>query len=1261
MFSRFHLFQFRPGVGFLVILLGGARADAGIPALEVPSLATMSANETFTFVAPGWRVAVGESFVDGDSVSISAAAGQVSLSGTSGLTFTQGDGTGDASMEFSGSRSDINAALAGMTFDPPGGFAGEAVLTFSVTGVELVEETVKVVVNGVIDAEAARDMLLDGVTSIHSGVQPGYLIAFGEQAYDVALYPNVTAEAMIAVAGFGAGRVLAVPDHQMLNMGSYGAQSGNFYRNAIEWTSGDAGLDLAIVTYNAGTAAWLAGEGYTNVTTTDEAGLVAALAGADLFIGGWLGNSEAPENLQALRDFALAGGGLMIAEYGTGYEWWWEKDLPEAPGNLLLREAGIGFSERYPLGYTGTVSVANRAAGQVNAETVLEIIAGVPGYSESDTTRAFWVLSQFATVLPPDDPLQKQVEFVGSMRLSTITATPQTPVSDAQEKALLNWESSLLLQKDPAQIGAHRSADALFGTIPPAAPRVGRTVTIDPSLGRWHSTGLYAAPGEVVTVKIPAALSGAGIKVRVNGCTDNISGRDIWLRSPVVSRLYDIDSDTVPVANAFGGAIYVDLGNAAPGGAPFAVTFSNAVEAPFFVLGENTNQEWIDTLRDLPAPFAELVCDRLALALPSSMIRDLENPVELMTFWKGVVDRMDYVGGFEHLRNEGERIQIDVQISAGYLHSGYPMMGPFMAGPELVDLAYLTGTGSWGWFHELGHEMQRRPDKSWSYYNPYTWDGQVEVTVNIFANAALEYASVDPPVSGHQFSAHPLEVARRAIASVAAGTSLSDRDPYPLYYQLSDLFGWEGYRAVFQSYHDDALNDPGALPANDQEKKDQWLLRWSRVTGHDLRSYLVDHWGLDVSANALQETANLGHQPYLPAWGELETVSATTNHVDIDLDGSILDYDGGSTVVEVTSPAKGTLTAGAGGVWHYQATPGTYGLDTFEYIVESSTGHRFATPVTVALEVPVPAVQDRVLAEIWYGPAGATVGELPGDPDFPDSPDVAYHLDDFDTGENLAEDYGARLRAYLTPPVSGTYTFWVAGDDSFELWLSTDSEPANASRIAFSDAWTSHHEWERYASQMSVPIDLVAGRVYYIEARVREGGGGDHLSVAWAGPTISRQVIRGHYLQPFGGTGAPSSLKGLALWRYAGGALPSTTPLAEDSNGDGVDDGLAYFYGAPSPAYDARTLAPAATLETIEGKEYYRVAYRRDSTVGDLAGRLQYSDQVGAWVDATDGVDGVIVQTVTDAYGAGIDEVINWIPTAGLDRLFTRLAASEGP
>ena len=61
-------------------------------------------------------------------VTLSATNGRMTLSGTSGLSFNIGDGTDDATMAFTGSIANVNAALNGASFAPTAGFTGSASL-----------------------------------------------------------------------------------------------------------------------------------------------------------------------------------------------------------------------------------------------------------------------------------------------------------------------------------------------------------------------------------------------------------------------------------------------------------------------------------------------------------------------------------------------------------------------------------------------------------------------------------------------------------------------------------------------------------------------------------------------------------------------------------------------------------------------------------------------------------------------------------------------------------------------------------------------------------------------------------------------------------------------------------------------------------------------------------------------------------------------------------------------------------------------------
>lgn len=66
------------------------------------------------------------------SVRLEASAGSLSLSGITGLTFTTGDGTADAVMEFTGTLTNINTALNGLSCIPPAFFVGDINITIKV-------------------------------------------------------------------------------------------------------------------------------------------------------------------------------------------------------------------------------------------------------------------------------------------------------------------------------------------------------------------------------------------------------------------------------------------------------------------------------------------------------------------------------------------------------------------------------------------------------------------------------------------------------------------------------------------------------------------------------------------------------------------------------------------------------------------------------------------------------------------------------------------------------------------------------------------------------------------------------------------------------------------------------------------------------------------------------------------------------------------------------------------------------------------------
>jgi len=143
-----------------------------------------------------------------------------------------------------------------------------------------------------------------------------------------------------------------------------------------------------------------------------------------------------------------------------------------------------------------------------------------------------------------------------------------------------------------------------------------------------------------------------------------------------------------------------------------------------------------------------------------------------------------------------------------------------------------------------------------------------------------------------------------------------------------------------------------------------------------------------------------------------------------------------------------------------------------------------------------------ILYEYWTDITGTSVADLTSDPDYPGNPDGSYYVTEFQGPTNWNDYYGSRISGYLHPPQTGDYTFWIATDDSGELWLSTDADPANKSLIASVSSWTSSRAWDWHPEQESTPVTLAAGQRYYIEAMMKEGASGDNIAVAWYGPEV---------------------------------------------------------------------------------------------------------------------------------------------------------------
>jgi hypothetical protein len=192
-------------------------------------------------------------------------------------------------------------------------------------------------------------------------------------------------------------------------------------------------------------------------------------------------------------------------------------------------------------------------------------------------------------------------------------------------------------------------------------------------------------------------------------------------------------------------------------------------------------------------------------------------------------------------------------------------------------------------------------------------------------------------------------------------------------------------------------------------------------------------------------------------------------------------------------------------------------INTFIAVAFDNDGDSTASsPLPVSVNLPGSG-EGSILREMWKDVPGLTLYDLLKDLNYPLTPTETGFDSLFASPRDVGDEYGLRMRGLLIPPATGDYTFWISCDDFGALFLSSDNTPENRQKIASVNGWTHPEEWDRYPEQKSSPVTLQENQPYYIEAIFKEQGGGDHLTVAWEGPCMSMQVIKGSYLSPYTG------------------------------------------------------------------------------------------------------------------------------------------------
>lgn len=715
--------------------------------------------------------------------------------------------------------------------------------------------------------EAMSLITRGGGTIAPGGLAPGLIELTTEKAFPVLKDASgeILAAGGIVATPKGESRVIGIAHDGFLKSPEILSQSSarDLLFNAIRWCGASDAPEVALHPDLKALGAALEEAGFRveYVAPTDVS------RGSVKFVYVTVAQRGFEEDaVAAVLERCQQGAGLVVA----ATPWPFGGDYPnfaDFPANRLAAAAGLRFKSE------GTVS--GREPFAVSHTDSSAVLANLRSLLEGPLPQATSERAEAAASLSAGAGLRGAAldEFLTGLlalnrKLGPIIPTSEKPLipgADPLVDAVVNLETSLNLSLPAGKMYAIPAAADYPGEVPDKAAKIDRSLTIDGTWKGWLSgrgaaawaakemrpTGLYAAPGEVITVTAPAEIAGQGFEVVIGAYNGGLENRDKWERYPRLQRAVEINDAVTRISSGLGGLVTIRVPRGAAFG-PLAFQLSGGIAAPVYVAGKTDLAKWRSEIRRYPAPWAELVSDRIILALPSRFIRDLDNPDEVMQAWNEIIEKSaELCGGVDRNLYRAERIVFERQTSAGYMHSSYPVAAPQDGSVvQAVDARSLRTEGNWGFFHEYGHNHQ---------HDLWALPGTGETTCNLWSVYLFEEWVGKPREQGHD-AIRPLDRRQRMNAYFDSGRDF-EKDwsvwtALETYLQVQEAFGWEPFKAVFAEYN--ALPESD-WPKSQQEKNDQWVIRLSKACGKNLAPFWRA-WNVPLSGSVEEALKDL------PVW-----------------------------------------------------------------------------------------------------------------------------------------------------------------------------------------------------------------------------------------------------------------------------------------------------------------------------------------------------------------------------------------------------------
>ncbi|XP_052473198.1 TRPM8 channel-associated factor homolog isoform X2 [Carassius gibelio] len=688
--------------------------------------------------------------------------------------------------------------------------------------------------------------LLEGVSEfdVRGGTIASEVLVHGPLAFPIAVTPDE--KAFIAGAYYGQGRVILLSHEGYMGRDSL----STFLISAIKWLDeGRKGVIGIIPSLQAAH------------TVLSKSGLDCQLTGFRKDLSVYVCTSYSDAQCAEIQDFVAEGGGLMIG----GHAWYWAQThcgcnvMTDYAGNRILNKMGLCLlGNTLCGGLYKAPEIENRSKEVYHFRSMLHRFAEhvrrgheLTNHEQSCLKHLGNDCASYLRMRSHDSAAYTSMVAVLSDIVKEV-GVPQVcskcPVQSEKDRLMLHVGTEVYkVSPDPDALLPYIIKDRPnLPTVSNARVRISANTAAHEE---WISTGLYLSPGMKTCIAVPPEIVGKNWQVQLGCQTDNIDRLDVLKRAPVVHERFPLDTKMVQVCNLWGGLIYlIAPPKSKVDGVEIVVHVS--VQAPYFKSGETSVADWVNRIRQAPAPWAEFEFENIIITLESEYIRNLDCPDKVAKLWDTIMRSIADLAARPGKFPRKERFVADIQISHGFMHAGYPIMMHSTSAPELVNVQEAYKSGLWGPIHELGHNQQRGV---WE-FPPHT----TECTCNLWS------VYVHEEVLGlNRSNAHPnmtLEKRQARTTKYCSGgkdlNSWSVWTALETYMQLQEKFGWDAFKKVFAAYH-----DMNGVPNDNAGKMNLYAETFSKVVNLNLCPFFKA-WGWPIQTSTQEKIS------HFPEWSD---------------------------------------------------------------------------------------------------------------------------------------------------------------------------------------------------------------------------------------------------------------------------------------------------------------------------------------------------------------------------------------------------------